>query len=77
MWWAQAMAEQTEDRELAQLFEPLATELAAAQETILQDLLDCQGQPMDIGGYYYPDPALAASSMRPSATFNNIISQFS
>ena len=41
-----------------------------------QDLLDCQGQPMDIGGYYYPDPALAASSMRPSATFNNIISQF-
>ena len=76
MWWAQAMAEQTEDRELAQLFEPLATELAAAQETILQDLLDCQGQPMDIGGYYYPDPALAASSMRPSATFNNIISQF-
>ena len=77
MWWAQAMAEQTEDRELAQLFEPLATELAAAQETILQDLLDCQGQPMDIGGYYYPDPALAASSMRPSATFNHIISQFS
>ena len=77
MWWAQAMAEQTEDRELAQLFEPLATELAAAQETILQDLLDCQGQPMDIGGYYYPDPALAASSMRQSATFNNIISQFS
>ena len=77
MWWAQAMAEQTEDRELAQLFEPLATELAAAQETILQDLLDCQGQPMDIGGYSYPDPALAASSMRPSATFNNIISQFS
>ena len=77
MWWAQAMAEQTEDRELAQLFEPLANELADAQETILQDLLDCQGQPMDIGGYYYPDPALAASSMRPSATFNNIISQFS
>ncbi|MFL3019960.1 MAG: NADP-dependent isocitrate dehydrogenase [Candidatus Poriferisodalaceae bacterium] len=77
MWWAQAMAEQTEDRELAQLFEPLATELAAAQETILQDLLDCQGQPMDIGGYYYPDPALAASSMRPSTTFNKIISQFS
>ena len=77
MWWAQAMAEQTEDRELAQLFEPLATELAAAQDTILQDLLDCQGQPMDIGGYYYPDPALAASSMRPSTTFNKIISQFS
>ena len=76
MWWAQAMAEQTQDRELAQLFEPLANELAAAQDTILQDLLDCQGQPMDIGGYYYPDPALAASSMRPSATFNNIISQF-
>ena len=76
MWWAQAMAEQTEDRELAQLFAPLANELTAAQETILQDLLDCQGQPMDIGGYYYPDPALAASSMRPSATFNNIISQF-
>ncbi len=76
MWWAQAMAAQTEDRDLAQLFEPLANELSAAQETILQDLLDCQGQPMDIGGYYFPDPELASSSMRPSPTFNSIIAQF-
>ncbi|MED5292634.1 MAG: NADP-dependent isocitrate dehydrogenase, partial [Actinomycetota bacterium] len=59
-----------------QLFEPLANELSAAQETILQDLLDCQGQPMDIGGYYFPDPELASSSMRPSPTFNSIIAQF-
>ena len=76
MWWAEAMAGQRENAELAALFAPLADALADAEETILQDLIDCQGVPMDIGGYYFPDPALASRAMRPSATFNTIIDQF-
>jgi len=76
MWWAQAMAEQTDDPDLADLFGPLADALSAAEETILQDLIECQGKPMDIGGYYFPDPALAAEAMRPSSTFNQIVDGF-
>ena len=76
MWWAQAMAEQTDDRDLAVLFAPLAEALNAAEETILQELIECQGKPMDIGGYYFPNPALAAEAMRPSPTFNKIIDEF-
>jgi isocitrate dehydrogenase len=77
LWWAEAMANQSEDSELAALFEPLATALANAEETVLQDLIDCQGVPMDIGGYYFPDAARASQAMRPSSTFNLIIDQFS
>ena len=76
MWWAQAMAEQTDDPDLAALFGPLADALSAAEETILQELIECQGKPMDIGGYYFPDPALAAEAMRPSLTFNQIVDGF-
>ena len=76
MWWAQAMTEQTDDRDLAVLFAPLAEALNAAEETILQELIECQGKPMDIGGYYFPNPALAAEAMRPSPTFNKIIDEF-
>ena len=50
LWWADAMANQDENSELASLFVPLAVALANAEETILQDLIDCQGVPMDIGG---------------------------
>ena len=76
MWWAQAMAEQTDDPDLADLFGPLAAALSAAEETTLQELIECQGKPMDIGGYYFPDPALAAEAMRPSSTFNQIVDGF-
>ena len=76
MWWAQAMAEQTDDPDLADLFGPLADALSAAEETILQELIECQGKPMDIGGYYFPDPALVAEAMRPSSTFNQIVDGF-
>ena len=76
MWWAQAMAEQTDDPDLADLFGPLADALSDAEETILQELIECQGKPMDIGGYYFPDPALAAEAMRPSSTFNQIVDGF-
>tara|TARA_B100002052_G_scaffold135358_1_gene124264 strand:- start:414 stop:2639 length:2226 start_codon:yes stop_codon:yes gene_type:complete len=76
MWWAQAMAEQTDDPDLADLFVPLADALSDAEETILQELIECQGKPMDIGGYYFPDPAMAAEAMRPSSTFNQIVDGF-
>ena len=76
LWWAEAMAQQTDDPALAELFAPLAKELADQQEEILQDLIDCQGRGMDIGGYYYPDPELAEKAMRPSATLNEIIDNF-
>ena len=76
LWWAEAMAQQTDDPALAELFAPLAKELADQQEEILQDLIDCQGSRMDIGGYYYPDPELAEKAMRPSATLNEIIDTF-
>ena len=76
LWWAEAMAQQTDDPALAELFAPLAKELADQQEEMLQDLIDCQGSGMDIGGYYYPDPELAEKAMRPSATLNEIIDTF-
>ena len=76
LWWAEAMAQQSDDPALAELFAPLAKELADQQEKILQDLIDCQGRGMDIGGYYYPDPELAEKAMRPSATLNEIIDTF-
>jgi isocitrate dehydrogenase len=76
LWWAEAMANQNEDSELASLFVPLAVALANAEATIVQDLIDCQGVPMDIGGYYFPDSVMATKAMRPSAAFNSIIDQF-
>lgn len=76
LWWAEAMANQDEDSELASLFVPLAVALANAEATIVQDLIECQGAPMDIGGYYFPDSMMASKAMRPSAAFNSIIDQF-
>jgi isocitrate dehydrogenase len=73
MYWAQAMASQTDDADLAARFAPLAKELADNETTITAELIDCQGKPMDIGGYYKPDPDLASKAMRPSETFNSIL----
>jgi len=70
MYWAQALAEQTEDAELAAKFAPLAKTLAANEEKIVAELAAAQGSPADIGGYYYPDPEKTSAVMRPSATFN-------
>ncbi len=75
-YWAQAMADQDADPALAAAFAPLADALAGAEEAITAELIDCQGVPMDVGGYYSPDPALAAAAMRPSATLNAIIDGF-
>jgi isocitrate dehydrogenase len=73
LFWAQALAEQTEDAELAARFAPLAQQLAAQEQAIVAELAAVQGKPADIGGYYYPDPAKTEAVMRPSSTFNNIL----
>ncbi|OBJ39900.1 isocitrate dehydrogenase, NADP-dependent [Mycolicibacterium mucogenicum] len=70
MYWAQELAKQTEDAELAAKFAPLAKTLAENEEKIVAELAAAQGSPADIGGYYAPDPDKTAAVMRPSATFN-------
>jgi isocitrate dehydrogenase len=70
MYWAQELAAQTEDPELAAHFAPLARTLTDHEQTIVGELNAVQGQPADIGGYYLPDPAKTEAVMRPSATFN-------
>ncbi|MEU5432649.1 NADP-dependent isocitrate dehydrogenase [Streptomyces sp. NPDC020719] len=73
LYWAQELAKQTEDAQLAEAFAPLAKTLAEQEQTIVDELIAVQGSPADIGGYYQPDPAKAAAVMRPSATFNQAI----
>ncbi|MFK0252622.1 NADP-dependent isocitrate dehydrogenase [Streptomyces sp. NPDC090445] len=73
MYWAQELAKQTDDAELAAAFGPLAKTLAEAEQTIVGELIAVQGSPAEIGGYYQPDPAKAAAVMRPSATFNQAL----
>jgi isocitrate dehydrogenase len=70
LYWAQALAGQTDDPALAARFAPLAERLAADEATIVDELNAVQGQPVDIGGYYFPDRARASAAMRPSPTFN-------
>jgi isocitrate dehydrogenase len=70
LYWAQALAAQAEDRELQALFAPLAKSLAANEQKIVEELKAVQGKPVDLGGYYFPDPQKATAVMRPSATFN-------
>ena len=71
--WAQELAGQTEDPALASAFAPLAEELAANEETIVSELNAVQGEPVDLGGYYFVDREKADEVMRPSATFNRAI----
>ncbi|MDY0830263.1 NADP-dependent isocitrate dehydrogenase [Microbacterium sp. BG28] len=73
LYWVQELAAQSTDAELARAFAPIAQELAAAEETIVAELLAVQGKPVDIGGYYHPSPRLVEEVMRPSATLNRII----
>jgi isocitrate dehydrogenase len=69
LYWAQELATQNEDRALAELFAAVADHLTAYQDQIAEELLLVQGEPVDIGGYYRPDPARVDAVMRPSATF--------
>jgi isocitrate dehydrogenase len=73
MYWAQALAEQTEDPQMKAHFEPLAKALAENEQKIIDELKAVQGKAVDIGGYYFPDPAKTEAVMRPSATFNAIL----
>lgn len=73
MYWAQALADQSEDKELADHFAALAKTLAENEEAIVSELNEVQGRNADIGGYYYPDPEKTAAVMRPSKTFNEAL----
>jgi isocitrate dehydrogenase len=73
LYWAQALAAQTNDTGLKRHFAPLAEKLTAAEPQIAADLIAVQGKPTDIGGYYHPNDAKATAAMRPSATFNTIL----
>ncbi|MCA3233181.1 MAG: NADP-dependent isocitrate dehydrogenase, partial [Cupriavidus sp.] len=70
MYWAQELAAQTEDADLAKTFAPLAKTLTENEKTIIGELGDVQGKPVDIGGYYKPDEAKLEAIMRPSKTLN-------
>ncbi|MGW9133155.1 NADP-dependent isocitrate dehydrogenase [Streptomyces sp. NPDC055681] len=72
-YWAQELAKQTDDPQLAEAFAGLAKTLTEQEQTIVDELIAVQGSPVDIGGYYHPDAAKAAAAMRPSATFNEAI----
>ncbi|TNF63348.1 MAG: NADP-dependent isocitrate dehydrogenase [Rhodobacteraceae bacterium] len=72
-YWAEALAAQTQDAELAAHFKPLADALVAGTDAIVAELAAAQGKPADLGGYYHTDAAKTAAVMRPSATLNAII----
>jgi isocitrate dehydrogenase len=76
LYWAQALARQTDDAEAAELFRPLAERLEHDEQAIHEELLAVQGSPADIGGYYYVDKAKTDAVMRPSATFNAALAEF-
>ena len=76
LYWAQELAAQEEDAELAAAFTPLAKTLSEQERTIVDELIAVQGSPVDLGGYYQPDPAKASAAMRPSATFNQALELF-
>ncbi|WP_194409225.1 NADP-dependent isocitrate dehydrogenase [Microbacterium cremeum] len=73
LYWAQELAGQQADPDLAAAFAPVAEALAANEQRIVDELVAVQGSPVDIGGYYRPDADLVAGVMRPSATFNEIV----
>ncbi|HEX7355628.1 MAG TPA: NADP-dependent isocitrate dehydrogenase [Mycobacteriales bacterium] len=76
LYWAQALAEQTDDPELASRFAPLVERLGADEDAIIGELAAVQGRPVDLGGYYYVDREKADAVMRPSPTFNAAIDRF-
>jgi len=73
LYWAEALAKQTKDAELQARFVPIAEQLSANEDKIVQELNDAQGQPVDIGGYFHPNQKMASEAMRPSATLNAIV----
>jgi isocitrate dehydrogenase len=76
LYWAQELARQTSDPELAATFAPLAEKLAAAESTVVAELAEVQGSPVDLGGYYHVDRAKTDAVMRPSKTLDEALSSF-
>lgn len=76
VYWAQALAAQTQDQGLQERFAPVAQALASNEAQIVQELSDVQGSPVDIGGYYRPNLEKVSQAMRPSATLNAIVDAF-
>src|SRR4051794_17381805 len=77
LYWAEELATQTQDPELAAAFAPLAKGLRENEDAITGELLAVQGSPTEVGGYYRPDPATAGRVMRPSKTFNDLLASLS
>jgi isocitrate dehydrogenase len=73
LYWAQALAQQTQDKNLAGRFAKIAKEMGDNEAKITTELLGAQGKPVEVGGYYRPDDAKASKAMRPSATLNAIV----
>ncbi len=73
LYWAEELAKQTDDPDLATAFSGLAETLRAQEQTIAAELIGVQGSPVDVGGYYRPDPEKASAVMRPSVTFNDAL----
>ncbi|ACL39161.1 isocitrate dehydrogenase, NADP-dependent [Pseudarthrobacter chlorophenolicus A6] len=76
-YWAEELAKQTDDADLAAAFGAVATELSSQEEAIVGELAAVQGSPVDVGGYYHPEDAKASAVMRPSATLNKVIDSLS
>lgn len=74
LYWAEALSEQTEDSDLKAHFTKVARQLKDNEQQILQELIEAQGHPVDIGGYYKPEESKVTNAMRPSQTLNNILS---
>lgn len=74
LYWARELAGQNKDVELKQIFTPVAEALEKNEQTIAAELISVQGRPVEIGGYYKPDDAKASAALRPSPTFNEILS---
>lgn len=75
MYWAEALSEQNTDKELKQIFTPIAKQLKENEPEINKELIAVQGRSVDIGGYYEPTDKLASEAMRPSKTFNKILTE--
>jgi isocitrate dehydrogenase len=75
LYWAQALADQTEEADLQAAFAPIAAELASNEESIVREMIDVQGPAADLGGYYLLDEEKTSAVMRPSSTFNAIIAK--
>ncbi|MDH7914072.1 NADP-dependent isocitrate dehydrogenase [Winogradskyella sp. SYSU M77433] len=73
LYWAEALANQTKDTELQAEFKEVYEKLSSNEDTIVNQLIDCQGEPIDINGYYYPSEDLASGAMRPSDVLNTIV----